>query len=297
MELKYILTFCLLLQGMGVPAQKNVVVNGYARIVQSDDMTPGEVRLQVVEQARFDAINKAFGSNISQNNITMTTDVNGKADVSFFMLGESDLRGTWIKDSEEPQVKQKIENGQFVWEAWVKGEAREITRTAISFKWKLLAGGIDDRFEANQLQDGDPFYIKFRSAVKGYLLVFLFDNKATVNCLVPFENEENCIVTSGDWHIFRYDEKYPEQHWVATLPEKIKVECDQLYLIFSPNKILPPFRDLPRDVSDLNRYGKKLHHIPELSFKDFQDYLGKLQSRDPEAQVEKMLIKIKRKEN
>ena len=285
----------LFMLSMNALAQKTVNVSGYARIVQSDDMTPLEARLQVVEQARFDVINKAFGSNISQNNVTISTDVNGKSDVSFYMLGESDLRGTWIKDTEEPQVKRQIVDDQIVWEASVKGEAREVTRAPISFKWKLLAGGIDDRFEASELHDGDAFYIKFQSAVKGYLLVFLADDKGIVSCMVPYAGEDDYMVTGGRWHLLRYDEKHPEQHWLATMLEGRQVEYDQLYVVFSPNKVSPPLRVMPSDGSDLQRYGIRLLHVPELPFKDFQKYLGKLQSSDAELQVEKMLVRITRK--
>ena len=84
----------------------------------------------------------------------------------------------------------------------------------------------------------------------------------------------------------------PDRSWVATLPENRNVEYDQLYVIFSPNELHPPITKVKDDNSDLKA---NLHHVAELSFIDFHEYLGKLR-KDPKLQMEKMLVKITRKE-
>lgn len=293
--MRYTRLFTLLvvfLQTLALQAQREVTAEGYARIEQGEK-TETEARHRVLQQAQFDAINKAFGSNITQNSITMSHDENGKTTTTYYLFGESDLRGIWISDTEKPKVIPHIENGRVIWEAWVKGKIREQTRAKIEFEWKLLANGTDDRYQVKELHEKDKFYVSFRSAVPGYLLLFMVDDKDRVSCLLPEEGLDYCQAEANQWLIFCKDNPF-----VATLPVGKRVEYDQLYVIFSPNKIEPPIRTINDDDEDLKRYNSRrttLVHVPELSFNDFHKYLNKLLHRDTEAQHQKMLVKISKR--
>lgn len=281
-----------LLSSLALQAQREVTAEGYARIEQGDK-TEAEARHKVLQQAKFDAINKAFGSNITQNSITMAHDENGKTTTTYYMFGESDLKGTWIGDSEKPKVEPHVENGRIIWEAWVKGKVREQMRAKIEFEWKLLANGTDDRYQVKELHEKDKFYISFRSAVPGYLLLFMADDKDRVSCLLPEEGQDYCQVEANKWLLF-----CKENPFVVTLPIGRRVEYDQLYVIFSPNKIEPPIRTINDDDEDLKRYNSKneiFGHVPELSFGDFHKYLSRLLHRDVDAQHQKMLVKISKR--
>ena len=287
--MRQLLTALLLMVCTLAGAQKAEKVEGHAVIYHNDDITPAEARRKVVEQARFEAIKEKFGANISQNNISLITEENGTSNASVFMLGESDLRGTWVRDTKEPRVETHLVEGRTVYEAWVEGEARELVQAPVDFKWKLLANGKTDRYEAMELHEDDDFYITFQSPVSGYLMVFVADDKETVNLLIPDEGEEYCQVRRNEVKLLVDD---PDRSWVATLPENRNVEYDQLYVIFSPNELHPPITKVKDDNSDLKA---DLRHVAELSFKDFHKYLGKLR-KDPKLQMEKMLVKISRKE-
>ena len=279
-------------------AQRLKTVEGYSRIEQSDEMTGAVARAKVIEQARFDAINGAFGSNIMQNNVTLLKQEGEKTSTSFYMMGESDLRGTWIRDKEKPRVEKHVEEGRTIWEAWVKGEAREQVRAKVDFEFMLLANGADDRYQVNELHDGDAFYIKFRSPVNGHLLLFMADDKGVVNCLLPEHGQDYCIVKANQWLLSHYNSRIPEEHWTATIARGKQIEYDQIYVVFSPNKLNPPMRTVNFDNSDLEQYRtqqRELRHISELSFKDFHKYLGKLQQRDVDVQIEKMLVRLSKR--
>ncbi len=280
-------------------AQRILSVEGYSRIEQTEDMTGAMAKAKVIEQARFDAINTAFGSNITQNNITMMRTENDKTTTSFYLMGESDLRGTWIRDKEKPRIKKHVVENVIIWEAWVKGEARELIRPKVDFQWQLLANGIDERFQVEELHDGDAFYIRFRSPVSGYLMLFVADDHEEVSCLLPTDGEDYCGITANQWLLFHHNPIMAEEHWLAILPKNKFVEYDQLYVIFSPNRLTPPSRNINTDNSDLGHYQtsfRQVRHISKLSFKDFQKYLGRLQRIDEYAQVQKMLIKISRRQ-
>ena len=294
------LLFHLLLFAAAIAAQAQRVqtVEGYSRIEQTDDMTGTTARAKVIEQARFDAINAAFGSNISQNNVTFMRTENEKNTTTFYMMGESDLRGTWIRDKEKPRVEKRVIDGITLWEAWVKGEAREVVRAPVEFQWQLLANGLDERFQVNELHDGDAFYVRFRSPVNGYLMMFVADDRGMVTCLLPEDGEDYCRVKANQWLLFHHNPYVKEEHWLAVLPKNRQEEYDQLYVVFSPNKLSPPNRDTNKDNSDLERYAnmeRKVKHISGLSFKHFHKYLGRLQRSDKEVQVEKMLVKISKR--
>jgi len=287
--MRQLLTALLLLLCTTLGAQKAEKVEGHAVIYHNDEITPAEARRKVVEQARFEAIKEKFGANISQNNISLITEENGTSTASVFMLGESDLRGIWVRDTKEPRVETHLVEGRTVYEAWVEGEARELVQAPVDFKWKLLANGKTDRYEAMELHEDDDFYITFQSPVSGYLMVFMADDKETVNLLIPDEGEEYCQVKRNEVKLLVDD---PDRSWVAMLPENKSVEYDQLYVIFSPNELHPPITKVKDDNSDLKG---NLRHVAELNFKDFHKYLGKLR-KDPKLQMEKMLVKISRKE-
>ena len=284
--------------GITVTAQHIKTVEGYARMEQPEDKTPAEIKAKVEEMAKMNALKDKFGSNISQKTNFIISNDNGKSTSSFYMLGESDVRGTWIRDLNKPRIEQHIEEDKIVWKAWVKGEAREVIRPKVEFKWKLLANGTDDLHQVESLHDGDAFYIKFNSPVKGYLMIFMVDDKGVVSCMLPEEEKDYCTVAANKWQLFYNVPEKPEASWIATISGNRQVEYDQLYVIFSPNKIAPPTRDINTYNSDLKQYavdGYSYNHLPEISFRDFQKYLGKLQARDLEVQVEKMIVKISRR--
>ena len=286
----YFIAVLLLSATLSLHAQREQTAEGHAVITQGDDMTPNQAREHVIEQAKFDAINKTFGSNITHSTVSMTQDENGQGTSSFFQIGESDLRGTWVKDLDQ-RVENRVENGQTVWEAWVKGKVRELKRAVVEFKCQLLANGIDERYATEQLRDGDAWYVRFRSPVKGYLMLFLADDQGNVTLCLPEEGRDYCEIKANQWFLFHHNPNVPQEHWTATIPAGRSSETDNLYIVFSPNKIFPPGTE-QADGKDLKRYKEKLKPMQQLSFKAFQKYLGKLQRRDQEVQVERRIVKI-----
>ena len=274
---------------LAVSAQRTEKVEGHALIYPADDMTRAEARAKVVEQARFDALNREFGCNVTRNNFSIVSNDDQGSDVSFYMLGESDLRGIWLEDLEEPRIEERFEDGRHIMEAWVNGRAQERLQADITFQWRLLRNGTEERCAVDadyaELMEGDDFYVKFCSPIKGYLLVFAADDKGTVYKMIPNQDADYCLVERKKWTLF------PEKSsFVATLPVNRRVEIDQLYIIFSPKTLYPPVAKLPVNSDDLERY-RNYEYVEQLAFKDFQKYLGKI-LRDPLVQVEKMFVKI-----
>lgn len=284
--------------GLTTIAQQIKTVEGYARMEQPDDKTAAEIKAKVVERAKINALIATFGTNISQNNNYRISNTNGKSTSVFNMFGESDLRGTWIRDIKQPRTESHIEEGRIIWEAWVKGEARKVSRAKVEFEWKLLANGIDDRYQVEELHDGDSFYVKFRSPVQGFLMLFWADDTGNVACMLPEEGQDCCKIDANNWMFFRNNND--NEQWIATMTKDNDVEYDQLYVVFSPNKIYPPTRTVNSDNEDLNRYelgGYTIEHVSGLTYNNFHQYLGKLLTRDTEVQIEKMIVKISNRKN
>ena len=93
------------------------------------------------------------------------------------------------------------------------------------------------------------------------------------------------------WQVFYHNPDVPEMHWTAILPKGRNTETDNLYVVFSPNRLFPPVAGKGEDT-DLQRYQGKLKAMEQLSFKEFQKFLGKLQRRDQDVQVERRIVRI-----
>lgn len=294
---RLLVALVLLANMMLTVAQQIKTVEGYARMEVGEDMTMRDAKRKVCEMARFDAIEKTFGTNITKNSVTYLRNDSGKSKTHVYMRGESDLRGRWIKDLKEPKYKRTSdEESRDILECWVKGHARERMLSDVRFEWKLLANGTDDRFETEtgKLYDGEPFYVKFRSPVKGYLMIFMVNEEDNdVYSIIPEEGEDYCQVAANKWQLYIYDPDRPWHHSFAMLPENRSVEHDQLYVIFSKKQLTPPVCELNKDGSDLNRYSNEetgVSHMPQLTFEAFQKYLGRILSDN--VQMEKMHVEI-----
>lgn len=298
MKTKVLFLFALLACVLSASAQKVKTVEGeYAFIVPST-ITPAEAKLTAVERAKTEALAKEFGTIVSQTNSTMMSTENERTKSSFFSLGDSEVRGEWLKTIDQ-KVEQQIVDDQLVIKAWVKGEAREVTFAKVEFETRLLRNGKEDKFESEEFRDGDEFYISFCSPANGYLAIYLLDAERNANRIVPEDpksgkEEDGCYsVDHSQRYVFIDDS---EKHLILKLDQE--QEINQLYIVFSPNKFYTPVDKRLLDNSDLEKYRdqvfKESYHLPYIPFKDFQKWLVKLRKKDPEVQVVTKFIKIKK---
>ena len=293
MRKRVLFLFALLVCVLSASAQKVKTVEGEYMFIVPSTLTPAEAKLTAVERAKTEALAKEFGTIVSQTNSTMMSTENDRTKSSFFSLGDSEVRGEWLKTIDQ-KVEQQIVDDQLVIKAWVKGEAREVTFAKVEFETRLLRNGKEDKFESEVFRHGDDFYISFCTPANGYVSVYLLDAERKANLIVPVIGKELCPVNRNQPYVF--GDKDGDALKLYT--DQVQ-EINQVYVIFSPNKFYVPNIQQPTDHSDLAKFkkdkkDKELEHLPYIPFKDFQKWLVKLRKKDPEVQVVTKFIKIKK---
>ena len=242
-----------------------------------------------IERAKITALADKFGTLISQNNSTIVKNENGQSTSDFTSLGGSEVRGEWIEDTETPQTKVSYEKDMLVVNAKVCGKAREITRAVVDFSARILRNGTGVKYESETFNNGDDFYLYFKSPVNGFLAVYLIDNEQKAYCLLPYANNSigKVEIEHGKEYIFFSRKQVPldeaqivEEYNFTT---EISLENNQIYIIFSPNEFTKAndsqaIKGLPR----------------ELTYSDFQRWLLKCRNRDNEIRVDNKMIEIRK---
>ena len=287
--MKYILLLLSVLFTIPVFSQKMKTVEGEYTYHAPENVTLEEAKRIALDRAKIQALADAFGTIVSQTNATHVQNRNGSSDIDFLSIGGSEVKGEWIETIGEPQYDISYEQGMLVVKVSVKGKAREIVSAQIDIKAKVLRNGTEDKFESDELRDGDDLYLSFVSPVSGYLAVYLVDAEQKAYCLLPYRSQTDGIykVEANRRYVFFNIKEAPPQErqyvdeYVMTCSRSS--EYNQIYVIFSPQ----PFAKAADNAS--------AETLPrELSFEDFQKWLVKYMCKDSQMNTKKIVLIIKK---
>ena len=171
--------------------------------------------------------------------------------------------------------------------AHVWGTAREIVSAPIDIRVKVLKNGTLDRYEDDSFRDGDDIYLSFQSPTKGYLAVYLMDDKGDAFCFLPYAGDTDGmfeVKANKPYILFsaNHADKGEEcDEYVLTCDKAL--ERDMLYIIFSPN----PFVKANDSSAPMKvKVGGEDLELPrQLQYKDFQRWLLKNRRLDSKMQV------------
>lgn len=274
-----------------VLAQRTEKVIATYTYIAPDDVSLETARETALERAKIQAIAEEFGTIISQMNSTFISNINGKSEVDFSSIGNSEVKGEWIETYGEPEYSISYEHNMLVVKVEVKGRIREIDSSPIDFKAKVLCNGTDYRFERTDFRDGDELFLSFQSPLNGYLAVYLIDNDKNVFCLLPYQRQMNGIyniVANHEYILFsERDAQSEEERSLVdeyTMTATIQHERNLLYIIFSPNNFVKA-ADTYRDNDRLPR---------QLDYEQFQHWLSNCRKRDKSMRVEITIIHIQK---
>ncbi len=273
-------------------AQKTKRVRGYYKYVLSDSDTPAEGREIALQKARKNAIENEYGTSVSQRDISQTVVSNGELSTNFSSVGQSLMRGVWVRNTGEPEFQFGVEHNQFYIECSVKGYAREYKTAPVEFDARLLRNGKTSQFESKDgvFKDGDKFYLSFQSPADGYIAVYLVDSKKKAVCLIPDASDSDGQepVMHGVRKLFFASQNRIEDEFIVygnrsdglILNCEDKLEHNQLYIVFSPN----PFTKA-NDEKDRNG----LRSLPQERFLEWLDTHLNLDSK---MSVDNRIIEI-----
>lgn len=280
--------FFLLMVSAVAFSQKTEKVTATYTYYVPENITIEEAKRTALEQAKISAIADAFGTVITQNNSTVVVNQNGQADSRFFSLGGSEVKGEWLETIKEPQYIIRYEGDMLIVSVEVIGRIREIENSGIDFTAKILRNGTEEKFENCEFKSGDDMYLYFKSPVDGYLTVYLLDETTQeVYCLLPYKK-----LGKGTYYI-EHDRPYvlfstkdePENPSIVdeyTMTCSHDVEFNNMYVVFSPSSYAKTNVDEVSDKTLPNR----------VSYKNFQNWLNKQKTKNPQLGVRVIIIKI-----
>lgn len=276
----------VLLMPFNLSAQRTEIVSAeyIYPVKDNENITFGEAKRKCIELAQAKAIREKYGEIITSDIIDNVVDRNGESSESYYWENTvARARGVWLGNSEGyPKFDVVYSDGFLVFTARVQGLAREILQSAIDLKWSIMKEGINDRKEADTFDNGERFYVNFRSPSDGYVAVYLLEGDDVTSCLLPYaiDPDGRFPVKAGRDYVF-FDKNTDSfaPHYV--LKTKHEQEKNQLIVIYSPN----PFTKCNDKITEKNR-------PRSLKTSEFQKWLLGCQRMDNDMVINKKWIKI-----
>ncbi len=269
-------------------AQRVQKVCGEYTYYAEGNQSPNEAKRAALEGAKLQAIAHEFGTVISQSTTQKETAVDGAESSYFSQLSASEVKGEWLEDVEEPEYKIEYVQDVLVVKCRVCGKARELSNEAVDFTATILRNGTEARFADVNFHSGDDMFLLFRSPADGYVAAYLIDETPTAYCLLPYMGNAKGQqpVKHNEEYVFFSPQKAPKGYGDVdeyTLTCSNDIERNQIYVIFSPK---PFTKALDNQLND---------HLPrQLSYEEFQKWLGTCRKRDTKMGVKVMHIEIKK---
>lgn len=256
-----------------------------------DNITMKEARAKAIEGARIKALAEAFGTIVTQSVISDQTHKGGEEDTYFASLSETQVKGEWISDVNEPEVKVNL-NSDGTFSVWcrVKGLARALSNKTVDYDVMILRNGREKRHADTRFRNGDDLRLYFKAPVDGYLAVYLATEDRQVQTLLPYIScQDGYIKVRHDREYVFFDDKLADPAH-GTVDEMCMetsepIERDRFYILFSPN----PFIKANDKYTDEG-------HPRSLSFNDFHRWLSKLRKNDPNLGYKEIDIVINNEE-
>lgn len=264
---------------------KDVEVKGESTFYDDGRHSKLECMRIAAEQARVDALARAFGTTVTQNIIQSDRISKGKEVNDLLALSMTEVRGEWIADIGEPSYNVSLdESGNFVVTCSLKGKAREISNETIAFDTGVLKNSVSRGNESTMFNNGDQMYLYFNGASDGYLMVFLEDESKKVYNILPYpmDTKREVKVKANQEYTFFHPEsgkgKFgPEEELILTADDY--PEYNKIYVVFSPNSYSAPVM-------------KGNGVLPEIASTDFTNWLLKSRRADPKMGVKTINLEI-----
>ena len=275
----YFLILLFLLISLYSLGQRVENICGEYKYIVPENVSLAEAKAIAIERARLTAIANEFGTTVSQTNLATTHIENGTTRNDFLSLGETEVKGDWLGDTKEPEIRPVYENNQLVIYASVCGKVRELKTAEVELRMQIMNNGI----ETEQFKNNDKVAIRFKSPVNGYVAIFVRDDNAgIVSCMLPYENENGKarVVKNSKEYIYlsTADPIYPYQEETILVTNK-KIEFNTFVLVFAQNEFSMP-------LSEMGEF------VPELSVEDFQKWLRRNRMSDKTMQTIEKTIQI-----
>ena len=269
-------------------------VSGESVFVVPETMSIAEARTVAASRARIDALAGKYGTLVaSMNTVGMSDGTVNR----FSMLGTSEVKGVWLKDTRE--VWQRMELDEATQQLYIRtkvwGKARPLAVAATPVVAETISDDGDTGSTATEFRNGEKFYLHFRSAADGYLAVFLIDESGSVFTCLPYPSQRQNTVPvrkSADYVFF--SKRRPAAVTAESdirqyfLTAEKDMEQNRLCIEFSPN-------DFTLALDEKQGVSANGQQVGRYSFDDFNEALFRQRMADGRMQVVFKDIVIRKK--
>ena len=269
-------------------------VSGESVFVVPETMSIAEARTVAASCARIDALAGKYGTLVaSMNTVGMSDGTVNR----FSMLGTSEVKGVWLKDTRE--VWQRMELDEATQQLYIRtkvwGKARPLAVAATPVVAETISDDGDTGSTATEFRNGEKFYLHFRSAADGYLAVFLIDASGSVFTCLPYPSQRQNTVRvrkSADYVFF--SKRRPAAVTAESdirqyfLTAEKDMEQNRLCIVFSPN-------DFTLALDEKQGVSANGQQVGRYSFDDFNEALFRQRMADGRMQVVFKDIVIRKK--
>lgn len=275
MKLRLLSVFVAMCAPIMLSAQKTLTASGTYTYYAQTDISLDQAKSNALERAKIQILADNFGTVVGESTTSVISSSEQGSTSDYVAIGQTEVKGEWLRTIGEPEYEITFEQGMLAITVSVKGEIREITRSRIDLEVKALRNGTDDRYESERFKEGDELFLSLRSPVPGYLAVFLYIPEGSVYRLLPYDDDEGSVKIANKNRIVLFQDADGMSRYIMTCEGENEV--DRIYVVFSPNKFTRPNDTASGEVS-------------EMSFKDFNRWLGRCRTSDKEMVVEPLDI-------
>lgn len=265
-------------------APKSQTVSGEYTYYDNGHHSRNECMRIAAEQARIDALARAFGTTLTQTSEETSRIRSGNETNDFLMLSMAEVKGEWLGDSEMPKYEYGYDKDQnLIVTCRVKGTARPVSNESVAFETSVLRNGLHAKNADTRFRDGDDMYLYFLGSDNGYLTVWLEDESGTVFGLLPYPRDPKGEVKVKRYQEYTFFKNTPDQEFGPAeeliLTASSDLEYNRVYVVFSPNPYSKPV--MTADGG-----------LPTLSHEEFAKWLIKSRRNDPRLGVKAINIEI-----
>jgi hypothetical protein len=243
-----------------INSQEIIKVKGSCKIRIESSISLDATKKQVLECAKKNAIEGAFGSKIITNEIAETKNITQNQDIqsksTYNSISNTEVSGEWIETIGEPVYKRITgENGDEFIECIVEGKARALKKISVNFEAFPIAKVSDLKTKTISFNNNQDLYFYFKSAKDGFINIYLNDN-INVYQLLPYKTSSfiNYPVKADiDYFFFQSQTKDGMKEAVDELSVSTneQVEQNTIIVLFS----IQPF-DKPILINDNSNLSK-----------------------------------------
>lgn len=268
-------------------AEKTDEVSGEFTYYGNPDESPSQCLAKAEEGAIVDALQKKYGTTVTQSIVTTERTQNNRGGSDFMMLSQSEVNGQWLGHSAPADKHTEMDsNGCIIATVKVKGKACRLNANTLLYDVVAMRNGTDrNKDKSSYFSDGDLLYLYFTAPTDGYLSIFLLDEEGNVFCLFPYPGAPGGQAKMrANYEYVLFDENRGGSTFGDPTPlmmtAQYNLEYNKLYTIFS----VEPF-SLPPMQGGVNV-------IPHLDQKDFTKWLARLRASQQRVGVQTMNLSI-----